>query len=492
MSNKKYIEDSFREKFDENSITNQGWNEPSDMVWEGIKSEITTEENPRLGYPIYMLLSGLLISLIGFGYVLNQNNKLNNKIHDIQIELLNCGNNNEEINQEPTVKSQSIEVGSLISPQTINESAPLNNTTKKVKKSDDIPKDVSYEVNKKQVKVASQNSLHSDLKNPNHLNNTFQTDRYNVSEISVSKSVNNILPSDKTERELINIKHLTYNDHLSLDIENRKIITPQNAINTPVTKMTSKSFVSISGGLLGNKLLVSGNQATALSELIDKEFADQGYSLELNYTTQINPRWSVSAGFGASYQRFITEYDITLPYEVGQEIVENGTGFIDFEHSLPTSFGFTDTQLRLRRSDADAPLEETNVNIDFDTKHELISLIAPISVDYLFADLSDGFYIGVDIVPSYIVSARSGISSVISHHSEVQSVNNDSVSEYKSLQKLNLGLGGHLGYRYAVSENNGLELGIRYLRNLGSYFETDTFSSKNHGLHLNAGYYFRF
>jgi hypothetical protein len=258
-----------------------------------------------------------------------------------------------------------------------------------------------------------------------------------------------------------------------------------------ITNIQPKSFVSISGGIMGSNLIKKGNQTSALTELIDREYAKLGSIVEVKYTTAISEKLSLSAGLGLLNQEFITGYNITLPYQLGDEIVENGIGHIDFEHSLPTSFGNTDTELRLRRVNADEQFEDENVNIDFDTKHRFLSLNSPLSIDYLSTSLHLGFYFGVDFVPSYIISSRSGISSVVSQHNKIESVNNTSTSDYNDLKKINLALGGHIGYRYPITKNSGLEVSAKYLRNLNSYFSTDSFSSQSQGVQFTAGYFFR-
>ena len=96
------------------------------------------------------------------------------------------------------------------------------------------------------------------------------------------------------------------------------------------------------------------------------------------------------------------------------------------------------------------------------------------------------------MIPSYIVSAKSGISSVVSKHSDIQSVNNTSTSDYTSLQRFNVAMGGHIGYRIPVSQRSGIALSSRYTRYINSHFTDGNFNSHSHGVQYSAGYFFIF
>lgn len=488
MSNNDNIEGTFRDSFNPDNITNQGWNEPSDNVWGKIEDDLVKRNRSFFGFPFFMLASGLLILLMGVGYLMNQNNNLAKQVNEIKLELENCGSQNRDKKNIvlPQAKRQSLEVFSSLGDfdkskitETVAIQTEETEITKNIKSVNDAEKlnstlETIFQPNEI-VPAGSLESLfnYDGILQPNE-----------ISKVDKVVAINN-------GRQILFLEELHQQESYLISRKlNITILQPNVA--APITDIKPKYFVSLSGGIIGSSLVSKGSQATALVELIDREYAKLGSIIEVKYTSAISKKWSLGAGLGLSNQEFITEYDISLPYQVGDERIENGSGYIDFEHSLPTSFGNMDTELRLRRPNADLPLEEKNVNIDFDIKHRFLKLTAPLSIDYLGKDLISGFYFGLDLVPSYIISARSGISSVVSQHSKIESVNNGSTSDYNDLQKVNLALGSHLGYRYPITLKSGLEFNVKYLRNLNSYFSSDSFSSQSHGLQFSGGYFFRF
>ena len=497
MSKYDDIESAFRDKFDNDSISEQGWNMPRDEVWDKIEGDLSKEKDSRFGVPVFILLAALLFSLIGIGYVIHQNNELTKKVNDIKIELENCNTSTEKdvvgfsanTNQDKTESSLG----------TVNAELPKEKSTKNA---------VSNHPNTRNSEL---HNRFTHTKNINEYNitqisqqATESPESYRVGNTILSMS-DNILNNRESKNIVVeptelNIENRSENQILPLILNTVYPSSEQGNLLYPMTPQipallnsnSLNSFVTISGGIMGSHLIKNGKQSSALTEIIDKEYARLGAVLSLNYTSKISKRLSLSGGLNLTDQEFVTEYNLTLPYNTGEEIVENGTGHIDFEHSLPTAFGNTNTELRLRRSNTDQSLEEKNVDIDFNTKHRFVTLSAPLSIDYLTHDLQSGFYIGMDVVPSYIIFASAGIASVVSHHNKIESVNNASSSNYTDLKKINLALGGHVGYRYPVTQKSGLDFSARYLRNVDSYFSSGSFTSRSQGVQLSAGYYFRF
>ncbi len=495
MSNSDNIERAFQDKFDSDSVSDQGWNKPRDIVWDKIEQDLIKRDKNRFGLPFFLLLAGLLISLVGLGYVLDQNNNLTKQIDEIRIDLETCANKN---NIEPTKPIQN--EGNLVtasSTDSEDEMLILN------QKKDDLKiiKSSVSAAKKVKRKIAQKQELNIQNKFINNVSPTYLTAAKNsykdkiknsvkTNETSVSKTA--AKGSNKIKRENQILSSIAQRE-IVLKMERARVRYPNVADFVSTNdNIEPLSLISITGGIMGSKLVNKGNQVSALSEFIDDEYAKLGSVVEVKYTTAVAKKWSLSGGLGLANQEYVTEYDLTLPYAAVDEVIENGIGYIDFEHSLPTSFGNTNTELRLRRADTNQSIEEESVKIDFDTKHRFLSLTAPISIDYLGSDLHSGFFVGLDFIPSYILSARSGISSVLSRHSEIESVNNESKSDYDELEKFNVALGIHAGYRYALSQKSGLEFGASYLQNVNSYFSSQSFSSRSHGIQLSAGYFFRF
>ncbi len=495
MNNNDNIEQNFKNAFDPKSISNQGWNDPSDSLWSRIDTELSQKESSRFGYGYFLLATGILLSLLCISYLVYQNNVLQTQLHEVKEELENYDDSSNDILKTQNISNYNLPLQGNLEPSVASKIDGISTTNQKKttatqnnilrSKTSNLANQNSQEISKKIIENKKINT--SQLSNFYHLATEKFSQAETIKQGEFSK--NAILQKEKDRVIIIN----RLETPLILPLLKRKkeiITTYQNAksnIEDPI-----KSIVTVSGGIVSNNLLTNGRQITPATEFIDQEYANLGAVLEIKYSKPLSNNWSLGTGIAISQQSYVTEYNISLPYDLSKELVQDGAGRIDFEHSLPTSFGNTDTELTLLRSNTNQPLDENIVDLDFDTKHQFISLQAPISLDYLLQDVSRGFFAGIDVIPSYILSARSGISSVVSHHSEIQSINNASTSEYASLQRLNLALGAHIGYRLPISKISGIELGGRYTRNMNSYFEDNGFTSNSHGLQFSAGYYFKF
>ena len=243
---------------------------------------------------------------------------------------------------------------------------------------------------------------------------------------------------------------------------------------------------NIAVGMLNSK----GNQETALSELIDKEYGNCGIGIDVVYNTPISSSFDFSLGFGLESFNFSTEYDIQLPYKIEDEMTNGGVGYIDFEHSLPTAFGNTDTSLRLSRARTSDILDEPSVDLDFNTNHNFIVLSLPLGLSYKFNQKRSFFTLGLKVRPIYILNAHSSIRSVFSYHSAIDAVNNVSTSSYEDLRKLNVGVGFDLGYNLFLSERSGLNFNVGVQDYLLDFYSVGDFSSSVRKINMGMGFFY--
>lgn len=479
------IEDGFKDKFDHNNVTNEGWNAPSDNIWNKIDSELSEESEESRGYVYYMILSIICVSFLGLVvfYNFNDSSKAVKEVNQITkpfIENQSSQNLTENSIISPSDLQSTLETEKKQKFTTTIESnsnsryysqTEFSNKNKKSQASTILPKsrNIGSEINRKPNIIAS---------SINYADNSITTEK-----ISISNSSRNLVSIPTLER-------------LNPELEKQFRALPQMTLTgsiIPLKKESSnRSYVSINARIGIVDLHNSGSQETALSELIDDEYGSQDLQLSIQYGRQVSSKINVSFGISIRKQSFVTEYDVTLPYDTNQEIIENGSAYIDFEHSLPTSFGNTDTGLRLLRTRASEPLMESDVKLDFDTEHSFSIISLPLKVNYQFSNHLPGLSLGFIAAPSYIIGAKSGIHSAISQHSDILSTNNHSTSDYKTLTKANLNVGVDLNYNFSISKSNSIGFSLGYWQNVNSHFSTDNFSSRMSGVTLGVEYLYSF
>lgn len=495
------IQNSFADRFDPQNLENEGWNEPSDAIWDQIETTLDdSDEEPRV-FGLYILLTCFIVSLVGIGILVNQNNILKDNL------LM--------ANQKLDSTIDQISIFKMDDNYSVKESKNQNTTAIANEKNDKLP----LEENER-IETSKESRINiPELRTVKTKSNVYKVREDNYSEVFIADSDSNVKQEYRPIGEEVSLIKssgvLASANQNSLNDSKEKSFIQIEAIKSisfdlktvhsaheylgllPIVEPIRQNVLAGAFLVFGIESSIvqldkTGFQESALSELIDREFGDEYISISAEYGKSISSQWSITAGLELNRQSFITEYDITLPYDVGQEIVENGVGYIDFEHSLPTSFGNTDTGFRLVRRNADAPLEEENVSIDFDTKHTFVSVHTPINMNYHLISPSEGLFIGVEAAPFYILDARSGIESVVSQHSEILSINSESKSDYNTLTRANVRVGLNLGYRLPVFQNSGVELDLGYSQNLRPHFATNNFSSQLSGINFKAGYVVNF
>lgn len=481
MKNLDNIEDGFKDKFDHKNVANEGWNMPSDHVWENIEQDLKKDSDDSRGYLFYMILSGLFVSILAFGILFAKYTDLSEEI--VYLRQSKKAIQNESNQRNPLTKS--IKIGKSTSTNKLNQEQKDNSLVQNTFRQFDVARkqNLKQKSQNKSINLAKISS--SSKSQTQNINKTTEFTNYNT---------DNLVVAIENEIEIIIIPSITNQPIRLIEINVRPLPKLElNGSTEPIQiKANTNSYFAIRAGVGQVNLNNSGSQETALSELIAQEYGATSYHLSAEYGKQLSSRISTSIGLSLKKQSFITEYDVTLPYDQNLEILENGSGYIDFEHSLPTSFGNTDTGLRLLRTRASDPLAENTVKLDFDTEHSFISICLPMRVNYHFGNQPTGLSMGFVAVPTYNVSAKSGIHSAISLHSDILSTNNYATSDYKTLKKTNLNLGVDIKYTLPISKSSNLGLSLGYWQNINPHFSTNNFSSKMSGIELASVYRYYF
>ena len=135
---------------------------------------------------------------------------------------------------------------------------------------------------------------------------------------------------------------------------------------------------------------------------------------------------------------------------------------------------------------------QTDVLLDFNTKHNFTALSLPLQLNYYPAFMNSSFGIGFGLRPTYLIAATSGIHSVISHHSDIDAINNESISEYVDVRRFNIGVGINLMYNLDLTDEAGININVGYQNYLLDFYAANDFSSSVHRLSFSTGFYHKF
>lgn len=481
MKKRDNIEQSFGEKFHPSSVQSEGWNEPSDSVWDDIAKELYSERKNKFGFLPFLMMSLLSMSLIFSAYMYYQNIELKQNLKEASSSTMIIPDQ-KDISKEVVVTSTDYHNESNTT-NAQGSTAPIDDKRKSF-----VENTLSKSLDNVSYAAPHIPSNLSDYRTQGqNISLTYVTKPASKPENKIKSTDSNDIINQPETRETNSVPYLhqrmiDYLIHNQEDILIKEVIIskPQND-----RRPTISFLPNVAAGILKT----SGIQETALTELIDKEYGNTAYGFDFMFSLPLSKSLDVTVGAGIESFQFATEYDITLPYNTEDESIDGESGYIDFEHSLPTAFGNTDTALRLSRKRATGVLNESNVDLDFNTNHNFVSISLPVGINYRFGGEKSFFNVGLIARPTYIVNAHSNIRSVFSHHSEIDAVNNLSVSTYGDIRKLNVSVGLNIGYHLYLSEYGGLNANIGYHDYMFDFYQSEGFSSSVRKMGFSVGYF---
>lgn len=487
MKSKNNIEESFREKFDSGSMQNEGWNEPRSIVWKKIEKDLFKKEKKKFSYLHFLLMSVLGLTLTFTYYLYSQNQELKDVIQESSTNKMS--NLDRNVPKESTLAIAPNENEKTIIENKVQEekiSAPIV-LEKKIKKESNLKGDSKQSIFDNSIKK-NNNILFGEggVIPPVKVESGVGLDDNKRDNAAIINNENVIKENGQSvARQVSKFSSLKgIKNHLVFD----RIIASPKMVVIKNEEESRRPYISFLPNIATGILQSNGLQQTSLSELIDKEYGNTGFGFDFLYSVPIHKSIDFSVGLGVESISFSTEYDITLPYMTEDETIVGAEGFIDFEHSLPTAFGNTDTTLRLSRKRASDILNESNVDLDFNTQHNFVMLSLPIGVKYRLGNEKSFFNLGIITRPTYILDANSSIQSVTSHHSAIDAINNESFSTYSNVRKLNVSLGFEVGYNLFLTEKSGLNINLSLNDYLFDFYEINDFSSSVQRAGVSIGY----
>lgn len=465
--NKKSIGD----RFDGSSIKNEGWNMPNESVWRKIEKDLYADKKTRYGFTFLVMITLLLLLIALSGYLYIQNKQLQDALQNSTFVIQDDLNKTRQ-SKKLIVKNDEPEVSSNFA---------LHQTSDEIleSKTDKSSSALDLELTNVSVMPPSigVDQMNSKLLQDQHpgllLENT--RERINENDLNIKPEVNRLT---SIEPIVSSIKMLEMNE---------RFVIPKK-IELIEKRGLRKLKVSFLPFIASTILTRNGSQQTPLTELIDTEYGNAGFGLDIMVRKPITGSIDFTFGIGLDRMNFTTEYDLTLQYSKDEEIIDGEYGFIDFEHSLPTAFGNTETELRLNRVRNSSVVDEPSVGLDFNTNHNFYTISLPVGLMYNFGSSESHFIAGMYARSSYILIANSSIRSVYSHHSEIDAINTGSKSIYEDIDRFNLSLGFQFGYQKIFSNRSSLNFLLDYQNSLFPIFSTSNYSTTIQRVGFSVGY----
>ncbi len=310
------IENSFKERFDPGSIRNEGWNDPSDQVWEKIESNIYKEDPRKFGFLPFILMSCLVATLIFTVYLYQQNQELRNNLQ----KVITINEIDEKAAATPEVNSDDVEPIRQIEFQDASNIADIaeakNEGKEKVKaplaeRNTTIHDSRDSERSNQPVSNLEVESINSNVaqakSKEGRIEEAMQESGSNASsETNVSISPESAMNQNRAE---LDFPELNRNFEL-VKSEVFKAL-PQKQILVKENKSVRRSRITFAPIMATGILKTSGNQEAALTELIDKEYGNLGFGMDMFLTVPISRSIDFAVGLGVESMNFSTEYNIT-------------------------------------------------------------------------------------------------------------------------------------------------------------------------------------
>jgi len=455
----------FQEAFNSDDLPKEDWNTPNQDVWDSISAELD-EDNSKPITP-WMIVSGILFLLVLIlgGKIYSDNQKLNRL--STQIEACAENQNMSNLNYSNTTldtESNELSKTQLTNLQSNNQKTQFTSTINTSK----------YQQHQKSF--IPQNHPMQDAVS----NNYFVKSKINDESLSTKIQTRNkgFEISSDVAKSQFNLPLLFASlPHLKSIISNPEL-NPNFNIIKPKNHQHHSTFIYASAGFITGGLRNIGKLNESLNELIDQEYLRSGYAFDFGFKKQLTPNLYFTTSIGASKMQYITAYDVTLPYDITSESTnENGDGQIDFEHSLPTSFGNIDTEVSLVRP-RNSTNTETGVLLDYDVSSNFTFVNAFLGLEYQF-DFLSGLYAGASVSPSYLIDHTSNVYQSLSHHQTIHTTDNHASSDYEELQKWLWGGSINLGYNLPITSKGFLGLEGRY-----NYYFTPHYTSTGYESHI--------
>lgn len=480
------FDEIWKNRFNENDLPVEGWNDPDAQVWEGIDASLE-KDNRRLGGIWFWVGAGaillILMSILWLSNSFFQPNQISENI-DIQTNTQLALSNTKEDNAQPlsldqtpvafnsTKKSPDLKTPALISKTTIAK--PSQNPI--------------LEAFSSATNVENQLSERSTQYNDSHrpfLGDKAQKGSFLASEIKEVVAITSFHESEKK----VKLDLLTQLPILQNPLSSSEAPQLQLTDIQPVTKPigSSKRFViEATAGAIYWFHRTSDNYTDDLSAYEFYGSNEIGWQAGINLGWDINNYLELSAGAQFEKVEVLSGHNGDLTYSPTAET--NGQQNT-YNLSLATPYGFSAAQFVLNRS-TDVGNDDVNLKVDFHSAHAIENVRMPVDLKIHPFGKSRTFapFVQVGGGFNYLTKVSNQISEIETHHSAIQFNDSGLAFAKPDINKsfFDVSLGG--GVSYQINATTGFNLTYQFARGLRPVFEMQDYETAIDRQRLTVGW----
>ena len=474
-------------------LDSDGWDVPSEKVWDNIASEISSSNRPpinlwRNNRPWMSIAASLLIITIVYQTMTNKQT-INNLQHRLntQVATLNEVQNNEPSDiadfQNSILPNSNDEIKiEKKSTSTISNSIAQISTTKnttpttisdeeliaKMTKTEPLPllakvHPVSSEINQ-QVIIAT-------------------TDEKQISRSQSTSAITKKLESSFTASSFLplNMDAKKISDFAdgSTDYDVKgfyKIIEP---LQPKKNRKNWYAGIFYAPSWFSKK--IKGENATELKSIVDQQIVSRSsFKTGINIGYQLSDNWSVETGLALSKNKQISEHQLSFTYDPDQnQVNENGDLEAVYSVNLQTSFGDLPSDIRLAHNPNQQMEAGMPITFQLKSEQQLDMLQLPVSIRYSMGEgpltirLSGGAMANIvtnnkaTINPPPSNYSSSGMQDLRYRNSKLH------VNEMQDVKALSCSLTASLELDYELTDNVHLYIAPSYAKGITPVYEDE-------------------
>lgn len=521
------LEEFFRKSFEEqkNQPPEEGWDLPSDGIWDGISGGIPVQGTTIPFYQnwkYWAIATAALFTIVSYQFwtyqqgftqlseqleiqneaFKNLTNELENEREKVavleeKIESLNSNNNSEETKETGTQNTGN----QIFKSKNNTNKKSINSLSTNPQNTESI---TANPVQKSTKSNTSNSQKDSNLEKSNSELSTFEKadDKTNL-----EGENSELKPTPKARIFADNISRIPLSQ-FSLNIENELgfAIDIQSKIDqweafqnlTPPTKSESKWGVSVYASQLFAKRNVLGKMPNFNRPLGEKDLPKSSYNLGMNVNYHLDKKWALFSGFNYQSLDLNADHPIAFKYtEQGAFTDDNGLKTKDYEIDVESSFADLELEMRVSndvKNDGRDYKEGNPIFAKVESNQHIQNIGLPVGVMRKFAFGKWSFNLKMAAIPTFLISDDLQIKGIRfpDQRLRVKSARFKSNKYRSNLQDVTLDGQLALALHYEIAPN--LQLGIEptFRKNLTPFFENPRVKSEISSFALQAGVTYNF
>lgn len=506
-SNQDPLEELFREQLNHPSgqPAEDGWDMPSEKVWEGIAAGIT----PRAGRFDRRLTGAVLLLFLLFAFLLVQNLNLHRRLEIQSKELAVLKDRMAVMSAEKPVAASGITAQTTKKDGIFNEdlSAPggknksdrdkvfLTQAENQVRKTDNITPGQTANFKKTDPAIFADLSENENAGTTDALNNSGSLPaktgginspewQHSVNEYKEDSPVNLQGPLNRLYKNIELLKSQVYFP------QQLNLIQPIAKITPVSSKINFRIGPYFGAGITGSRIRYAAGSGTS-PFFRDWEKADLSEEWGVNIAVDLGRNWSIHSGFGKYGIRQVSRQVFLVRYDPSLEIAtSSGEYKSDYQLKAQSSLGESDIEVEFRRQNSQpAPANQT-VRVAVGLRQRIDYTTIPLMIGY--SRPIGPFDLGVRAGSSVNFVGRQSLSA--SAQSQLQGIRTHAARVLRTFRTdrqtiFNLELGADLAYN--AGKNWQLFLGPHYRTNLIPVKKAEEFDTKTYAWSLQLGLNFK-